>query len=73
MTNPFEKYKTGTYAGHIYQQIRSLNVDESIKIEMADKTIEVFRMTVKYLAKKHDVTFETRQDEEKNMWVKRTS
>ena len=50
-----------------------MKINESKKIDIADKSIEMLRTTISYLSKKHKIAFETRRDKNGNVWINRTS
>ena len=73
MSNPFTKYNGGTYASHIYNQVKNIEVGKSLNVDISDSSIRTFRMTISYLSKKHDIAFQTRTDKDGLVWVKRTA
>lgn len=73
MKNPFKKYTGGSYASHIYSQIKTLEINDQTIIDVADKTVTEFRTTLAYVSKKYEISFRTRTDDDGDVWVNRIS
>lgn len=71
MSNPYKKYVGGTYSGHIHNQVKSIEVGEQKKIDMADKSVTEFRTSLAYICKKYKLSFSTRTDDNGDVWVNR--
>tara|TARA_R110000772_G_scaffold123063_6_gene229286 strand:- start:2363 stop:2584 length:222 start_codon:yes stop_codon:yes gene_type:complete len=71
MSNPFEKYVGGTYANHVFVQIKDLDIGDIIYVDVADKTVTEFRTTLAYVSTKHKLSFKTKTDSKGDVWIHR--
>tara|TARA_R110000851_G_scaffold224929_3_gene377741 strand:+ start:261 stop:482 length:222 start_codon:yes stop_codon:yes gene_type:complete len=71
MSNPFEKYVGGTYANHVFVQIKDMGVGDVRSADTADKNVTEFRTTLAYVSTKHKLSFKTKTDSKGNVWIHR--
>ena len=70
--NPFENVTgTGYFTDEIKNQVSCLNIDDVLKVDIGNKSIADFRMTLRYVCEGNGFKFKTKKDVEGSLWIKR--
>ena len=70
--NPFKNVTSaGYFTDEIRNQVSSLDVDDVLKVEIGNKSIATFRMTLRYICDSNGFKFKTKKDAEGSIWIKR--
>ena len=71
--NPFLEGKSSAfYSDFVKDQISSLEVGDSIKVDIGSKTKAVFRATLAYLSASLGIKLKTKSGDDGSLWVMRS-